>query len=449
MSLTDTIFAVATGNGISAVAIVRLSGPRVGTVLDTLTGGRRPRPRQHGVRRIHDPVDGGLLDVAVVVWVPGPESYTGEDCGELHLHGSHAVIRGVLRVLGRMEGLRPAEPGEFTRRAFANGKMDLIEVEGLADLLSAQTESQRRQAIRQMAGDSRSVFESWRERLVEIRAFLEATVDFADEDGVENAAARMLEVSVEGLVGEMTAAIAGHTRAELVRGGVRVALVGPPNTGKSSLLNALAGRDVALVSAMAGTTRDVISVTLDLDGMPVIVSDMAGLREDASDEVEQAGIRRAWSELRSADILVWVCAPDVEESRTVDVAVSPDLIVAGKTDMGEIGPIQIRNDRGEIPCLKVSARTGFGMAELGSCLSRLARERVGGREDVIVTNARQAESLLAAVKDLEAFRSGSDLPVEIRAELIRSASESIGRLTGRIDVEEWLGTIFGRFCVGK
>src|SRR6187455_486425 len=300
----DTVFALSSGRPPAAIAVVRMSGPRAGDALKVLAG-RLPEPRKAALARVRDPASGEAIDEALALWFPGPNSETGEDIAELQLHGGRAVIAAVLGALGRMEGLRPAEAGEFTRRAFENGRLDLTAIEGLADLIGAETEAQRRQAYRQLKGLLGDRAEAWRGRLIEALALVEARIDFADEADVpEDLLGPALKI-VQGLREEIGAALAGADRGERLRDGLVVAIAGPPNAGKSTLLNRIARREAAIVSPVPGTTRDVIEVHLDLDGYPVTLLDTAGIRASA-DPIEQEGVRRATEQARNADLVLWV-----------------------------------------------------------------------------------------------------------------------------------------------
>ena len=443
MTGSDTIYALSSGAGRSAIALLRLSGGQVGKVLQSICA-PLPPPRQFSLRDISDPASGELLDRAVVVWLPAPRSFTGEDAAELHLHGSPAVVAAVLGVLGGMSGLRPAEPGEFTLRAFLNAKMDLVEVEGLGDLLEARTGGQRRQALRQMSGMASVVFDSWREQLLLIRADIEAVVDFVDEPGVAETAAKSIDRRIIALRGEIERAIKGADTAEIIRDGVKVVLAGFPNTGKSSLLNALARREAAIVSDIPGTTRDAIEITLDLSGIPVILTDTAGLRSESADKVEEEGIRRSRRHMTEADVLLWIWSPDVDGSAAVDRGVVPHLVVRNKADLEQSGL-----NRNESASLGISTRTGQGIPELISVLREHVSSRFGNAESALLVSARQKSAADRAVIHLkEALRHHLDR-LELKAEAVRCASDEIGRLVGRVDVEEWLGAIFSRFCIGK
>lgn len=442
MTAMDTIFALSSGTGRSAVALLRISGPASAQILASMTGAV-PAPRELALRAIRDPRSGEILDQAIAVWLPAPRSFTGEDCAEFHLHGSPAVISAVLAALGRERSVRPAEPGEFTRRAFLNGKMDLVEVEGLADLLAARTSNQRRQAFRQMSGGASTVFESWRRQLLLIRADIEAVVDFADEPGVAEEAAPGIDARIRALLLEMSESLSRASTAEIVRDGVRVVIAGRPNTGKSSLLNALAQRDAAIVSDLPGTTRDAIEVLLDIRGVPVILTDTAGLRTEISDEVEEEGVRRSRRHIAAADVVVWLWSADIAGSETPEGA-SPDLMVQNKVDL------ELRLPRnGESACLMISTRTGVGMSALIEALSVILAHRYGDVESSLLVSARQTAAAQNSIRFLNDALGHSTGQLELKAEDIRRASDEIGRLTGKLDVEEWLGAIFSRFCIGK
>lgn len=445
MSASDTIFAVSSGSGRAAIAIVRLSGPRTADVVAGLTGSI-PKPRSHSLRRLIDPAAGGVIDEAVAVWVPGPRSFTGEDCAEFHVHGSRAVLAAVFKALAAYPGVRPAEAGEFTRRAVMNGKMDLVEAEGLGDLLAASTERQRRQAMSHMLGEASSVFESWRKRLLDIRADIEAVIDFAEEEGVAAAAAGRIDAQCLSLLDEMQRAVAKAAAAESIRDGVKVVLAGLPNTGKSSLLNALAGRNAAIVSAIPGTTRDVIEVMLDIDGIPVILTDTAGLRTGA-DEIEREGITRARQELRSGDVILWVCSPDIEGSDHYDPDATVDLVVFNKADLPRLNSGLVRNELRRV--ILVSARTGAGLPELIAELTEILRSRFHAKDSAIIVSTRQKDATQQSIRMLNDSLARDSSRLEMKAECIRMAADAVGRITGRTEVEEWLGVIFAKFCIGK
>ncbi|PZQ13036.1 MAG: tRNA uridine-5-carboxymethylaminomethyl(34) synthesis GTPase MnmE [Ancylobacter novellus] len=434
----DTVAAVSTAPGRAAIAVIRVSGPAAGEALDALAGGR-PEPRRAALRKIADPRDGRLIDRGLVLWFPGPASATGEDLAELHLHGGRAVAAATLDALLALPGLRAAEPGEFTRRAFVAGRMDLTEAEGLADLLEAETEAQRRQAILQSEGALSAVVEGWRERLVGAMALVEAGIDFSDEDGVPEETRAAARQDVEALAGEIAAALA-DTRAERLREGFRVALLGRPNAGKSSLMNALARREIAIVTEVPGTTRDVLETRLDLGGYPVVVVDTAGLRM-SDDLVEREGIRRAEEQGRAADLVLWLeDAGAPEEHPAVEAA--EIWRVVSKADLAT----SLEHDGRR----RVSTLTGEGLDELAAALGSAAASALGSGVDPGLTRARHRDALRAVARELDAaLSSWNELPEELLAERLRTAATELGRITGRIGVEEVLGRVFSSFCIGK
>lgn len=407
-----------------------------------------PEPRRAVLRRLQDPSTNNLLDEAIVLYFAGPRTETGEEMAELHLHGGKAVIRAVLETLSKFPGCRMAEPGEFVRRAFANGRLDLAEVEGLADLIDAETEGQRRQAVAISMGVQSKRFERWRDLILSSLALIEAGIDFADEADVSDQAARQAEVAVQSLVNDLKSHLADRHRGEILRHGFRVVLAGPPNAGKSSLLNALARRDAAIVSEEAGTTRDIVEVRLDLDGLAVIVQDTAGLRETVS-TVEQEGIRRSLHAAREADLVLWLHPADAGGADVGPPIPGENAIrLLTKTDLLDpSAPIHVKHP-GRYD-LAVSAKTGAGLELLIRLIASRARDATGDPGDPIITQARHRREIEDAVIHLDAFLAGGSAPVELRAEELRLASLALGRLTGRIDAEEVLGAIFQRFCIGK
>jgi tRNA modification GTPase len=446
--LADTIVAPASGAGLAAIAVIRISGPRVRVVLETLCGGVPP-PRHAALRHI-EPPQRPLIDRGLVLWFPRPASFTGEDMAELHVHGGRAVIRAVIGAVLSLDGTRLAEPGEFARRAFENGKLDLTEVEGLADLVQAETEAQRRQAMAQAEGSLRRLYEGWRDELLRSQALIEAGLDFADEGDV------MADVSVRAgtIVARLHASIARHLverGGELLRDGLRVVIAGPPNAGKSSLLNALARRDVAIVSEEAGTTRDVIEVHLDLDGVPVMLIDTAGLRE-AEGKVEAEGVRRALARAGDADLVLWLV-----DATAPQWDVPAELCPKNSRQITAINvPIAILNKIDLAPtagagraALRISAKTGEGLGNLVETLAeKAALATESGAGAPLLTRARHRAELEAAQAALGRFGAPALSP-ELKAEELRLAAHHLGRLTGRIDVEEVLGAIFAEFCIGK
>ncbi len=443
-----TIFALSSGPGRAAIAVIRVSGPRAGAALERLIG-RRPAPRRASLGRVRDPESGEQVDEALVLWLPGPRSETGEDMAELHVHGGRAVIDGVLEVLARQEGLRPAEPGEFTRRAFDNGRIDLTAAEGIADLIDAETPAQRRQALRQSLGALAETYEDWRARLVAALARLEADIDFPDEELPEDLAATVMP-ELAALRAEMARHLADGGRGEVLREGFQVAIVGAPNAGKSSLLNRLARREAAIVAETAGTTRDVVEVHLDLGGFPVVLADTAGLREEAADApldpVEREGIRRSLERAGRAQLRLAVFdatrPPDAATLALVDQARA--LAVVNKCDLAPAPAGGV----GGVDALAVSARTGEGIDGLVAALAARAEALWSGQAEApALTRARHRAAVTEAVEALERAEAAA-LP-ELTAEDVRLAARAVGRITGRVDVEELLDAIFREFCIGK
>jgi len=443
----DTIVAPASGVGLAAIAVIRISGPATRAVLEALCGGVPP-PRHAALREVGPPRR-TILDRGLVLWFPGPDSFTGEDMAELQVHGSRAVLREVIAAVLSLEGTRLAEPGEFVRRSFENGKLNLTEVEGLADLINAETEAQRRQALAQAEGSLCALYEGWRAELLRAQALIEAGLDFADEGDVIADVSLKAETIVAGLLVSIARHLAERS-GERLRDGLRVVIAGPPNAGKSSLLNALAKRDVAIVSEEAGTTRDVIEVHLDLGGVPVMLIDTAGLRE-AEGKVEAEGIKRALARAGDADLVLWLVdatAPQWEAPaglmprKSGQIGAKDGLItVLNKIDLATVagGPDRI----------EVSAKTGEGIDRLVQALEEeaaLATESVAGAP--LLTRARHRAELEAAKAALQRFAAPSLSP-ELKAEELRLAARHLGRLTGHIDVEEVLGAIFAEFCIGK
>jgi len=450
----DTIVAPASGAGPSAVAVIRISGPKTRAVLEALCGGV-PEARHASLRDIGKPV----IDRGLVLWFPAPRSFTGEDMAELQVHGSRAVVSALVEAVLALDGTRLAEPGEFARRAFENGKLDLTEVEGLADLIAAETEAQRRQALAQSEGSLRRLYESWRAELLKAQALMEAGLDFADEADV----AADVSAKANAVVVPLLAAIDKHLAdrsGERLRDGLRIVIAGPPNAGKSSLMNALAKRDVAIVSEEAGTTRDVIEVHLDLGGLPVILADTAGIREGTG-QVEAEGVRRALARAEDADLVVWVIdatapqwtvPPDIERSVRGFEPVERDVEHAGRGSR-HVVPVLNKIDRAAAPAgfdgIAISAKTGAGLDALVARLQDIAAsEMAGAGQAAAMTRARHRQELVSTRDALQRFVN-HDLSPELEAEELRIAARHLGRLTGLIDVEEVLGAIFAEFCIGK
>jgi tRNA modification GTPase len=438
VSTADTIYALASGAAAGAVAVVRLSGPGSADALKRLAGGL-PAPRRASLRRLRAS-DDETLDHALVLWFPGPSSYTGEDAAELHLHGGRSVIAGVMEAL-TAAGLRQAEPGEFTRRAFLHGKMDLTAAEGIADLIAAETAAQRRQALHQADGGLARLYGGWAERLARLLAHQEAAIEFA-EDGLPTDLDAKARLGAGVLRAEIEAHLADARRGELLREGLVFAIIGAPNAGKSSLLNALIGREAAIVSARAGTTRDIVEARLDLAGVPVTLSDTAGLRE-ASDEIEAEGIKRAERRAEEAQLVITVFAADQPpDAETLHWVGPQSLVLVNKCDL-----VAAPDHIGGVAALAVSARDGTGLAALRQRLAEAALHLTGAGQGNQLTRPRHRAALTEAVA-LLAEAEKAALP-ELTAEALRAALFTLGRLTGRIGVEEILDIVFRDFCIGK
>lgn len=426
--------ALSSGPPPSGVAIIRISGAGTPDLIRRLTNGARlPPPRAAMLRSIHAAQTGQLLDRSLLILFPGPNSFTGEDSAEIHCHGSPAIVSAILATLSQL-GSRPAEAGEFTRRAFENGRIDLTQAEALADLIAAETDAQRDQALANAGGRLRALADGWRQRLIECMADIEAHLDFADEADVTSSAAGNLAPAsraIDQLHAEIAAALASAPVAERIRLGLAIAIIGPPNAGKSSLLNALARRDAAIVTPIPGTTRDLVEVHLNLAGRPAILIDTAGLR-DTTDPVEAEGIARARTRAATADLVLNLGAP-VDKANWLNIK--------NKIDQSADQP-GIRNGTAHI-----AATTGAGLAELEQWLADWAEQRIPSGEPPAVTTARQAHLL----EETRAFLAEAMLEPDpvLRADSLRAAAAALGRLTGHIDPEQVLGEIFGRFCIGK
>jgi tRNA modification GTPase len=439
----DTIFALSSAAGRAGLAVIRISGPGAGAALERLTGAVLPDPRHAARAVLRNPESDETLDDGIVLWFPAPYSYTGEDVAELHIHGGVAVVAAVLDSLAAQPGLRLAEPGEFTRRAFLAGKIDLTAAEGLIDLIDAETAAQRRQALRQADGELGRLYDGWRTRLLALLAHFEAAIDFVDEpipDSLEREVRRGI-LSVED---ELTQHLDDNRRGERLREGVYIAILGAPNVGKSSLLNLLSRRDAAIVSSTAGTTRDVVEVRLDLQGYPVTLADTAGLR-DGGDAIEAEGVRRARDRAAQADLKLVLfdltASPDAASRALID---SDTIVLFNKSDLND----------GDMPATgggaaryAVSVKTGAGIDPFLSALTEAVRERMGPSDTPAITRTRH-RSALRDCRDALA-RAASASQSELAAEDLRLAVRALGRITGAVDVEDLLDVIFRDFCIGK
>lgn len=433
---TDTIFALSSGSLPSGVAVIRISGPQCRAIWEELCGSE-PQPRRAAYVALRD-TDNELIDRGIGIFFAGPASFTGEDCVELQVHGSKAVVAKLLSTLSAMPGLRAAEAGEFTRRAYMNGKLDLANVEALSDLIAAETETQRRFAIASSSGRHREIYDSWRAKLIEARALIEAELDFADEADVPGSVSDRVWKDVRELRGRISAHLSAYHHAEIIREGLQVVILGAPNAGKSSLMNVLAQRDVAIVTDEAGTTRDVLEVHLDLGGLKVNLADTAGLRETPG-KVEAIGIQRSLDRASSADLVLLVedmanpvMVPGLPDVPTIRVGNKADLVTDTKCR--------------DYDCV-ISTRTGEGIDRLISSLRQHADQYTASAGSIIPFRERHKVLLEEALAHLDIALEESEL--ELAAERMRLASDALGRICGRIDVEDLLDTIFARFCIGK
>lgn len=469
--MSDTVFALSSGRGRAGVAVIRLSGPDAGAALCALTRKEDlPPARLASLRSLYDPQNGDVIDQALVLYFPGPRSFTGEDVVELQVHAGPAVLSAVLEALALMPGLRPAEAGEFTRRAFQHGRMDLTEVEGLSDLLAAETAAQRRQALDQMGGSLGRLYQGWADGLTRSLAYLEAAIDFVDEEDIPDHVDREARETIADLIDAINAHLSDGHRGERLREGLRVAVLGAPNAGKSSLVNALAGRDVAIVTAQAGTTRDVIEIRLDLKGWPVLMADTAGLRETL-DIIEQEGVARAraWSDEADLHLLVIDLAEGQIPAEIIDLITENSLLVLNKYDLagqasGNAGSAEEafallwantpgcseRQPPRPLAVLYCAAKEEQGLAELCSAIETQAERMLSSAQEAsgpLLTRPRHRAALADCLHALE--RAGQAPLAELMVEEVRLAVRALGRITGRVDVEDLLDVIFRDFCIGK
>jgi len=434
--IRDTIYALASASGRAGVAVIRVSGPNADAALQALTDGPLPALRRAVIRTIYDKTNSDRIDRVLVLRFNGPGSYTGENVVEIQCHGGYAVVAGILSALGRITGLRLAEPGEFTRRAVENGRLDLTQAEAIADLVEAQTQAQRRQALRQLGGHLGMLCEDWRTKLIRAAAWIEAAIDFADED-IPDDAALQSRAALEEIRAQISAHLHDERRGEILREGLQIAVIGPPNSGKSSLVNALAKSDVAIVSERAGTTRDVIEVRLNLKGFAVILADTAGLRE-SDDAIEREGVRRARARAEAADVCLLVldgAAPEPDG----DWGLEADFTVWNKADL------VVKRTR---PGLWVSAKTGQGLESLIDRLAGYAQTGMSG-EAPVLTRARHRSAFEEAEDSLGRALETKPEDHELVAEHVRRALNAIGRITGRVDLDDLLDVVFRDFCIGK
>ncbi len=442
-----TIYALSSGPGISGVAVIRISGKESSNIIKSLTGKAIPPPRVATLRKINNINTSELIDEGIIIWFPGPESYTGEDLAEIHVHGGKAVILAVQKEISKAKNCRLAEPGEFTKLAFQNGKINLLKAESIADLISAETEIQRLQAVKIMKGKSSEVFNQLREKLLKILSFVEAKIDFPDEDLPENNLKEIKQDSLD-VLNEINKILNDQKVGEIIREGFKIAIVGPTNAGKSSLLNNLSNREVAIVSEIAGTTRDVVETHLNIDGYPVIISDTAGIR-DSKDEIEKKGIRLSLKKAENADLkLVVVDAKSIDFSGFLkDLLDNDAILVINKSDL--------LKDRLDSKILKlnhvlISLKDNSNVDELILKIKNYLKDKFITAEDILITRERHREHLVHCVDHLKNFLNKNDKKdYDKAAEDLRLATRHLGMIVGKVDVEEILGSIFNDFCIGK
>ena len=446
--MSDTIVARVTGAGRAAVAVLRISGPDTARLLSRLAG-PPPAPRQASVRTLRAQT-GEAIDQALVLWMPGPKSFTGEDCAELHVHGGAAVIEGVTEALLHA-GARPAEAGEFSRRAFTNGKLDLLQAEAVADLVDAETEAQRRQALGQLGGEATLRYQEWRTRLVKALAFVEAELDFPDED-LPGALSQRARPEITALARELERVLSDARRGQQVRAGYAIAIVGAPNAGKSSLFNSLLRREAAIVSARPGTTRDIVEAQLRIHGFTVLLADTAGIR-NTEDEVEAEGVSRAEAFAKGAALRLLVVDPtqpyDLQPLSLVGQA--GDLLVLSKADLPALSDLALREwaNAREMAVIQTSVRVETGVRELQAAIAERVRQELGSAEQPLVTRARHEAAIRAALNALEDAREVLDHAPEEAAEDIRHGINALQSIVGRVDRDAVLDEVFSSFCIGK
>ena len=442
-----TIYALSSGPGISGVAVVRISGPDSSKVLKLLTKNELPIPRVATLRKINDIKTSELIDEGLILWFPGPQSYTGEDMVEIHVHGGKAVVEALLTTLSNLKNCRLAEPGEFTKLAFQNGKINLLKAESIGDLISAETEIQRSQAIKIMNGKSSEKFNQLRDKLLKILSFVEAKIDFPEEDLPDENIKQIKKVSFNVMT-EIKKILDDHKVGEIIREGFKIAIIGPTNAGKSSLLNNLSNREVAIVSEIAGTTRDVVETHLNLDGYPVIISDTAGIR-DSKDEIEKKGIKLSLKKAENADLkLVVVDAKSIDFSGFLNDLLKKDaILVINKSDLLKE---KLGSEVSKFDYVLISLKNNLNIDKLISKIKNKLENKFISEEDILITRERHRQHLLQCVEHLKNFSDKNDKEdFDKGAEDLRLATRQLGMIVGKVDVEEILGSIFNDFCIGK
>tara|TARA_B100000029_G_scaffold6083_1_gene6560 strand:- start:1132 stop:2463 length:1332 start_codon:yes stop_codon:yes gene_type:complete len=442
-----TIYALSSGPGISGVAVIRVSGKNTAEVVKKITGSRLPMPRVATLKKFNKNGGKELIDEGVIIWFPGPNSYTGEDLAEFHVHGSRAVINAMHSAISKIKNCRLAEPGEFTKRAFQNGRINLLKAESIADLISSETEIQRKQAIKIMSGKSSQKFNSWREKLLKILSHVEAKIDFPEEDLPKNLIKEIQKTSNQ-VLNEIKKTLDDQKVGERIREGFKIAILGPPNSGKSSLLNYLSKRDAAIVSEIAGTTRDVIETHLNLDGYPVIISDTAGIRS-SKNEIEKKGIKIALKRAEDADLrLVIVSAKNVDFTSVLRNLLNQNaILVVNKSDLIKG---KLNNKLKKYDHILISIKKNSNLNKLILKIKSILKNKFSTNEDILITRERHRQNLINCVQHLEKFqKKKSAQDFDKAAEDLRLATRHLGMIVGKVDVEELLGSIFNDFCIGK
>ncbi len=444
-----TIFALSSGKGRAGVSVIRLSGPETKSAIRVLTKNEIcPNPREAVLRWFYDPVTGERIDQGILIYFSAPNSFTGEDIAEFHIHGGYSVVSGFLEALSKIKNLRPADAGEFTRRAYDNGKLDLTAAEGLADLINAETEGQRRQALRQMDGELGEIYDDWRTKIINAMAYLEADIDFSDEEIPDDVTDRIKPI-IEDLRNKIADHLEDGHRGERLRHGLQVVILGAPNAGKSSFLNYLSKRDIAIVSDIAGTTRDLLEVHLNVSGFPVTIIDTAGLRE-SGDAIEQEGIRRAEEKAAQSDLKIVIIDQSDLSSRTdIDRHIDENtMILLNKSDLTSIDDQEIKDLNG-IGVWNISMKTRSGLAVFMTAFEKEVESRMAFTEAPSLTRTRHRAHLSSALEHLDRFMTADHFELELLSEDLRMAARDVGKITGNVDVEEVLGKIFSEFCIGK
>ena len=442
-----TIFALSSGPGLAGVSIIRISGPESSSVIKMMTKGKFPEPRIATLKKINKISTNELIDEGIIIWFPGPESYTGEDMAEFHVHGSRAVVDAIHHSISKVEGCKLAEPGEFTKLAFQNNKINLLKAESIGDLISAETEIQRQQAIKIMSGKSSQKFNSWREGLLKILSNIEAKIDFPDEDLPEDILKNIKKIS-EKIKNEIQKTLDDQKVGERIREGFKIAIVGPTNAGKSSLLNYLSRREVAIVSEIAGTTRDVIETHLNMDGLPVVVSDTAGI-SDSKDEIEKKGIRLALKRAEDADLNIVVIEPKSAyfTGFLKNLITDKSILAINKSDLGIDNMIYEFKKYNPI---YISLKKEKNLDKLISAIKEKLKNQFINSEDILITRERHRQHLEQCISHLENFKNKNESEdFDTSAEDLRLATRHLGMIVGKVDVEEILGSIFNDFCIGK